>query len=677
MKEEDKKDEESLIQVSQEKYRVNLMIIKNNKEKEEVNIVEKLTVEKDKVSTVKELKYYIIDKYKKQKFCPCILSISVPFEDGFIYSIINDTADKNLEECFPDKNIYIIVDFNKKCDCGFNDLNQLTKREIYEIYSKKINELKKLLDNEKNEKNQKIKDLEEINKDILTNYDLNLENSINIKNTADSREKENKFNNTLKINENRNFFDPKFENFYDVIIDIKSLKDLNYGWEIKMSEKGEKKFNEYKNKKALIIGIIGNSNRGKSFLLSKISKILLPTGTSIRTEGLSIKYPELQIYKNRNIILLDSAGVETPLLLEKNDISYDKLNDKEKLNELVKEKAREKLMTELFLQNFIIFNSNILITVVGILTYSEQKLLNRIRIEATKTNKTIYIIHNLMTFTYIKQVQLYIQNYLLKDATFDLAERTEISTKKTKDNKQNNIPYYYEKIKNTKIFHLIFANEGSEAGNFYNNFALEFFEKAYQFVTDLKSFDVIQRLKERFLKLSKELIEKNENNLWISGNDFESNEIILKEKRFRLKNKKEINLKRCFIDELGLSNLRNNGFNPTYNYFEINNKLHIRIEAPGNIDNKISYDIFYSGNLTIIEIKGKKMKDIIPEDINDNVINTREYGEFSIQIPLIKNLSHKEPNITIKKGLILIEYELENYDNKISCEFKSNDDDEI
>ena len=151
----------------------------------------------------------------------------------------------------------------------------------------------------------------------------------------------------------------------------------------------------------------------------------------------------------------------------------------------------------------------------------------------------------------------------------------------------------------------------------------------------------------------------------------------MKEKRFRLKNKKEIILKRCFIDELGLSNLRNNGFNPTYNYFEINNKLKIKIEAPGNIDNKISYNIFYSGNLTIIEIKGKKKKDIIPEDINDNVINTREYGEFSIQIPLIKNLSHKEPNIAIKKGLILIEYELENYNNKISCEFKTNEDDEI
>jgi hypothetical protein len=51
---------------------------------------------------------------------------------------------------------------------------------------------------------------------------------------------------------------------------------------------------------------------------------------------------------------------------------------------MFREKSREKLITELFLQNYIINNSDILIIVVGILTYSEQKLLNRIKIEFLK-----------------------------------------------------------------------------------------------------------------------------------------------------------------------------------------------------------------------------------------------------------------------------------------------------
>ena len=40
----------------------------------------------------------------------------------------------------------------------------------------------------------------------------------------------------------------------------------------------------------------------------------LPSGISIKTEGLCIKYPELNEYKDRKIILLDSAGLETPLI---------------------------------------------------------------------------------------------------------------------------------------------------------------------------------------------------------------------------------------------------------------------------------------------------------------------------------------------------------------------------
>ncbi len=162
-----------------------------------------------------------------------------------------------------------------------------------------------------------------------------------------------------------------FEDFYDVIIDIKSVSDINCkkGWKIKMNKRGKNNYEVYKKKNVLKIGVIGNANKGKSYILSRISKIDLPSGTSIRTEGLSIKYPELKKFKDRIIALLDSAGLETPVLREK------EINS-EISKELFKEKSREKIITELFLQNYIINNSDILILVVGILTYSEQKLIN-------------------------------------------------------------------------------------------------------------------------------------------------------------------------------------------------------------------------------------------------------------------------------------------------------------
>ena len=104
--------------------------------------------------------------------------------------------------------------------------------------------------------------------------------------------------------------------FYDVIIPIQSIKDITKGWEIKMSDRFKKNREKLINQKAVRIGIIGNSNKGKSFILSKLSKMNFPTGTSIKTEGLSIKYPETEIYKDRKIVLLDSAGLETPVLID-------------------------------------------------------------------------------------------------------------------------------------------------------------------------------------------------------------------------------------------------------------------------------------------------------------------------------------------------------------------------
>ena len=310
-----------------------------------------------------------------------------------------------------------------------------------------------------------------------------------------------------KIIEEKNFTD-----FYDVIVNIKSIKDINKGWEIKMSKRAEEKYDLLKKDEIIKIGVIGNSNKGKSFLLSKISKIKLPSGTSIRTEGLSIKYPEIETFKNRKIALLDSAGLETPVLKEKEEFE-----NNEKRSEIFREKSRAKIITELFLQNYIIYNSDILILVVGILTYSEQKLLNRIKtdIQRAQIKKSLFIIHNLITYTTIEQVKKYIDEYLLKSATFDLVQGHNINT----DTKMETGIYYYEKDTKQNIYHLIFANEGSEAGNFYNNRTLKFLENSYQNVINLKPFDVIETIKDRFISASKDIMEGQTK---ISKDDFDN-----------------------------------------------------------------------------------------------------------------------------------------------------------
>ena len=336
-------------------------------------------------------------------------------------------------------------------------------------------------------------------------------------------------------------------------------------------------------------------------LLSKLSKIKLPTGTSIKTEGLSIKYPDFRNYPDRRIVLLDSAGLETPVLIS-NDENRETLvqgnkqqnsnNDEKAGNDLFKEKSKEKIITELFLQDYIIYNSDILILVVGILTYSEQKILNKIKTKLkrekslTKINNNLFIIHNLMTFTTIQQVESYIQETLLMSATFQLEKNVKINTR----NEEQRGVCYYEKNSNPKIFHLIFANEYSEAGRYYNDYTLSFIEKSYELNIDLKGFDIVETVKERFLIESKDIIELTP--------DQKIEFVEYQRTLIKLKTPTTITLKKFFIDELGFQNMKANGFEPNYSYYKTNDAIIIKLEVPGKFYLETFYH--YSGETILI-----------------------------------------------------------------------------
>ena len=102
------------------------------------------------------------------------------------------------------------------------------------------------------------------------------------------------------------------QKYYDIIIDIDSMTKLfKDGWELLYTEKGEKNYELKKVKNLTVVAVIRNKNKGKSYILQKISGNKLPLGYSVTTKGISILYPK---NLNQNIILLDSAGFEVPLL---------------------------------------------------------------------------------------------------------------------------------------------------------------------------------------------------------------------------------------------------------------------------------------------------------------------------------------------------------------------------
>ena len=573
----------------------------------------------NKKSTFGDLIEFIAYYFPEKNICPCY-KIKASYENK---DPMNMDGNWTFDNCVNKYSKYVLYNQNKECKCNVNmkDFFRKPKKQIIEDLTNTLQVGKNLSGIRINERNGQ----------LIGNEHFVLNNETN------------------------------FNDFYDIIVDIKSVKDICKGWNIKMSEKAEKEYEELKKGKVIKIGVIGNANKGKSFLLSKISKINLPVGTNIRTEGLSIKYPELEKFENRRIVLLDSAGLETPVLNE----------DEKDEKDLFKEKSRDKLITELFLQNYIINNSDILIIVVGILTYSEQKLLNKIKLQLknSKLRKSLFVIHNLMTFTKMSQVEEYVNTILKKSITFKLEEGHKISTSTEKINGLYYIEQNDDKNPEFQIYHYIMANEGSEAGNYLNKFTCDQLN-SYFIVTIDKPFDVIETLKERFIDMSKEMFEKTEE---IKPENFDNTD----NKIIKLNKPTNITLKKCLIDELGFSNLRTNGFMPLYNYYRKGDKLIIRLEAPGNCS--LQSSILYIGEYVTIRIEGNKKKDKEPEDVKNNIYNNREIGDFSLDIGLKATeytLKNEDPKISDKKGVFVLEYTIEDNKKKVT-EYKQNEEDEI
>ena len=571
--------------------------------------------------------------------------------------ILNNKKDKEINQL--NEKIKLLQETIKNNN-GTNEILNNKNKEIFELKNK----IEKLI-KENNEMNNKVKDYKTLQNEnmILTQtingntgmiMQLNKTGLINNKKFLPEQYIGINEKNGQVIIENSNIKQKPDEKFYDIIVHIDSIKDINKGWRVEMSPNAEKNYKNFKTQQVLRIGVIGNANKGKSFILSKISKMKLPSGMSIKTEGLSIKYPDLTGgFNNRKIALLDSAGLETPVLV-------DDIKDNEK-NEIFKEKSREKLITELFLQNYIVNNSDILIVVVDSLSFSEQKLLLKVKKEMERAKRKIplYIIHNLKTFITIKQVEDYIQNTLLKSATFKLEKSHNINTKY---NHISDIHCYNEitQDKDQKIVHFIYANEGSPAGEKYNNFGLDYIEKAYQGIFGLQPFDVIESIKERYIKVSKDITEKTEKEN-LSNDSFQSDDPYL----IKLKDEKEIILKKCLIDELGFSNFKANGFEPKYNIFCKDNKIIVRVEAPGNCDLESKIEI--QGEYNVVKLYGEKRKDKEPENLDKNIFTSREIGPFSLEIPLKFSEYHlkaQAPKMDCKKGVYMVEYELVSYEGK-------------
>ena len=557
-----------------------------------------------------------------------------------------------------------------------NKKSEEIERQFNDIFNDldKGNDLKESLLKLKNE-NEKLKnylkimdkstsksELRDLNNQLNVNLDKAKNEIINLKKKIEEikNQKNKDFEEYKKNDYNEEYIDKELENFYDVIINIKSIAALEKeeGWPIKYNEPRKEAISKFKDEQLLKIGILGNGNVGKSFLLSRLFEMKIPSGYSVITEGLSLKYNEVDKYT-----ILDSAGLQTPLLSDEKYEDKDEEKNKKKYEDLYKDKTQ----TENFIQNLIIYLSDMILIVVGNITFNEQKLINKIKKELEENedqkDNRIYIIHNLMNFQTKSQVQKHIETNLMRSASFTIKDQPYVQVTKNKDNNKEDEKRYFfveEGNKRLKVYHLIMAREKTEAGDYYNPFTYKVLREQFNTFTERKPLSIIEEVKNRFVDWSSDLLEDriDSENIEIVMGDKEKEEKI----RFKPseKNNESIKLvpKACISNELGLNIYRSNGYEPTYYYYIENDEyLVVVLEAPGEVTIENKYADTSLNEIIVIGNKEDYLSTKKP------ISNNTKVGKFKMRIKYRNNISIAdedpvEGQETFEKGILQFKFKL-------------------
>jgi len=636
-----KKDKKKL-----EEEKSGLIHDKEKLEEEKKNLIkEKDVLEKDKNDILKE-------KEKFEEENKDLLSKNKEYENNEI------TLKKNINTLDEEKKI--LIKDKEKLEKVKNEL--LKEKEKFEgenkdllnknkEYEKNEIALKKNIDILNEEKKNLIKQLEDQKKELENNLNINKSNLNDMEKELNIlKEKNKELNSYIKIldkTEEKQKLGKNPLDFYDIIVNINSMQNIKKGWEVKMNENGKKIIDSKEKNKKLVIGVMGNRNKGKSFLLQAISGEKMQTGTTINTIGLSIKFSE------DKFVLLDSEGSESPILGEHTNML---------------DISRDKLFTEAFLLSYITKYSNALLLIVGYLTFSEQKLINKISEDIKKLKikgklKSLIIIHNLQTFETKEQVEDYIKNTLKKSATFEIEE--DITNFSDESN------FFCEKSEKF-IKHFIYAKEDSEAGKYYNQKTINSIKSLYNIDSNKYVYDYKETIIEHYKEMSElmydlkekgdfTLEEANDENRIVNEkknelienkeeNDFgeEDNEDNLNEEKMQIKDinsniytsklilKSEVKLvlKKMVIDELGVFSFIKNGFNPDYECYYNKKELVINIECPDGVQltaKRKRNRNQYGGYLFAVEITGQKVEDKVMEDFT--YIKKKASGDYYVLIP--------------------------------------------
>ena len=403
---------------------------------------------------------------------------------------------------------------------------------------------------------------------------------------------------------------------YDIIVEIDSIKYLkDPGWKIVYNEKYfEKKIIQdiIENGKKTIVAVLGNSNRGKTHILHKLSGVNFESGYQIQTKGLSIKIHE------KNLILLDTAGTNAPLLVD-NKIANNSRPTQQEIDNI----HLCQIITNHILQSFTINQSHVLICVIGMLTVSEQLFLNKIK-KFIKNKKRLIVIHNLIKCKTHNEIIKYKDEVLLKMVSCDLIEKV---IPGFDDNHNKFFNKYFAEKNDEDIIHFIYCNDDNVSENldYYNKTTLKYIKRCIK-VEIVKPTNIINNLIEHIKEISSSVL-KNEIKTIKYSND-----------KDLIQCKETIKPKEILYGPGDDIIFIGKEYEPMYRYYAKDNYFIIEIDLCSDIsDLNCSHTKDKISKETIFKITGERKIEEIDDDkeILFNFGSKREtYKRFKLQINL-------------------------------------------
>ncbi|EGC33940.1 hypothetical protein DICPUDRAFT_80300 [Dictyostelium purpureum] len=275
-----------------------------------------------------------------------------------------------------------------------------------------------------------------------------------------------------------NYFNPildsqdKPESNYNVIIDAPSMMALRNGWKIITDDSQFSKeftnLNEYYKKKVIVLA--GDYNTGKSYVLNNLEKRNFPSSYSNSTPALAFFESSI----DPSYVFIDTMGQKR---LASSSMEPD--SHSHKLRDI---KAMDNFMYGVY------DIADIIIEVIGPGKNTDICAMKdrHARYRGLKDPKTVIVVHNLSNFKDPEAVEKHIRDDIVNG---------EIGGEEKK--KTNNCRFWDVK----GVYHYVMAEEGSKAGDIYNECTINSINKAF-------IVDVIINNKRNLLREIMDLTEK-------------------------------------------------------------------------------------------------------------------------------------------------------------------------